>query len=124
MIVVTKCPEGLTATEKKLIENKLELLPKQSIFFSSIVYSERIINTNSELPLSELSNRKITLVTGIANPKPIVEYLQSMSMTFDHLEYKDHHQFSKLEIETLQKKEVILTTEKDYVRLKDEFEFK
>jgi tetraacyldisaccharide 4'-kinase len=59
------------------------------------------------------------LVTGIANAKPLVEYLAKQDLTFDHIEYPDHHNFKTSEIEMLSQKELILTTEKDYMRLSD-----
>lgn len=121
LVIVTKCPKGLSNSEKQHIENKLHLLSDQILFFSEIVYSERVNNANGSVPLEELSENKMTLVTGIANPKPLVEYLNSKSIGFEHLKFQDHHVFSASEIVMLQEKECILTTEKDYMRLKDEF---
>ena len=45
-------------------------------------------------------------------------FLKSSGITFEHLKFNDHHFFTDAEIEDLKKKETILTTEKDYVRLK------
>jgi tetraacyldisaccharide 4'-kinase len=72
----------------------------------------------SGLSLDALKGKKITLVTGIANPAPLVEFLISEGITFEHLKYNDHHFFTDQEIKLLKEKECILTTEKDYVRLK------
>ncbi|MBT8305032.1 MAG: tetraacyldisaccharide 4'-kinase, partial [Bacteroidia bacterium] len=47
------------------------------------------------------------------------KYLKSKQLKFDHLQFKDHHEFGESEIENLKKKDIILTTEKDYMRLKD-----
>ena len=38
-------------------------------------------------------------------------------MDFDHLEFEDHHDFSKSERELIYSKPLILTTEKDFSRL-------
>ena len=43
--------------------------------------------------------------------------MKSKSLKFEHLNFKDHHEFSQQDIETLNKKECIVTTEKDFMRL-------
>ena len=37
---------------------------------------------------------KFTLVTGIANAKPLVDFLNEKGLEFDHLEYRDHYNFT------------------------------
>jgi tetraacyldisaccharide 4'-kinase len=69
------------------------------------------------LPLGYLKKKPFTLVTGIANPAPLVSFLQEQGFSFSHKKYGDHHDFSNTEISALQKEELILTTEKDYMRL-------
>ncbi|WP_047544688.1 tetraacyldisaccharide 4'-kinase [Psychroserpens sp. Hel_I_66] len=120
-IVVTKCPVTLSSSEKSTIIKKLNPLSHQQVFFSSISYSETIFNVEDSQSINQLKGRKFTLVTGIANPKPIVDHLKSQFLDFEHLNFKDHHSFSNDEIESLKQREFILTTEKDYVRLKDSF---
>lgn len=115
IVIVTKCPIDIEANEKKSIKKSLKLKEHQKLFFSSIVYSDTVFGSKVDLKLKELN--KFTLVTGIANPKPLVEYLISKDLVFDHLEFPDHHNFKPHEIDHLCKKELILTTEKDYVRL-------
>ena len=56
------------------------------------------------------------MVTGIANPQPLLAYLKEQGADFQHLAFADHHHFTEREIQQLQGKR-ILTTEKDYVRL-------
>jgi tetraacyldisaccharide 4'-kinase len=122
IIVVTKCPKHLSCSEKEHIEKRLKLLKHQHVYFSSISYSEIIFSEKNQIVLNQIVDKKITVVTGIANPKPFLDYLNSKSIDFEHLNFKDHHDFSSAEIEVLQQKEIILTTEKDYVRLKYSFQ--
>lgn len=122
LIVVTKCPKTVSCSEKELIKKRLKPLKHQQVYFSSISYSETIYSQKNQGILSQFGDKKITVVTGIANPKPFLDYLNSKSIDFEHLNFKDHHNFSSAEIELLQQKEIILTTEKDYVRLKGSFE--
>jgi tetraacyldisaccharide 4'-kinase len=58
------------------------------------------------------------LLTGIANPSPLVEFLKRQGADFTHLSFPDHHDFSKKEIASIKAmQQPILTTEKDAVRL-------
>ena len=120
IVIVTKCPEDLSAEEQKKVASKLKLQERQELYFSSINYSEEVIGEERKLQLQELQKRHFTLVTGIANPKPLVAYLQQKGLDFDHIAFPDHHNFSILEIKELQSKGLILTTEKDYMRLKND----
>ena len=117
IVVVTKCKIGITETDKEEYKERLKLKSNQSIFFSYIDYATDVIGLKTTLKLKELP--KFTLVTGIANAKPLVEYLAKQGLVFDHIEYPDHHNFRTSEIEMLSQKELILTTEKDYMRLSD-----
>lgn len=121
VILVTKCPANLSSSEKEKIRAKIRPLAHQQVYFSLISYSETVFNENEELLLKQFEGKKVSLVTGIANPKPLLDYLKSKSIDFEHLSFKDHHVFSTSEIELLKQKEIVLTTEKDYVRLVDSF---
>ena len=121
-IIVTKCPSQLTSSQKASIISGLKPETKQQVFFSSIDYHNKIFSTNGESDLDDLRTVTFTLVTGIANPKPMLDYLSHNGFKYEHLAFADHHQFKASEIEGLKKKTVILTTEKDYVRLKDHFD--
>jgi tetraacyldisaccharide 4'-kinase len=122
VIVVTKCPNNLSESEKKNIVQKIQPLQYQNVFFSHIVYSKMVYNPKGEKPLEDLKSKQITLVTGIANAKPLVDYLKAEGLSFEHLNFKDHHEFSENDIQNLKSKQCILTTEKDYVRLQSHFE--
>lgn len=115
IIVVTKCRSDITKIEKQEIVSKLKLQNHQQVFFSHIAYSETVISAYNELKLKTLP--KFTLVTGIANAKPLVDFLNKNGLQFSHLEYPDHYNFKPSDIELLARKPLILTTEKDYVRL-------
>lgn len=116
IIVVTKCPDELNASTKASFIKRIHQSKNQSVFFSSISYSDSVISENSNIALKELSN--FTLVTGIANAKPLIDFLNSKHLKFEHLNFKDHHDFSQNDIEVFKTKELIITTEKDFMRLK------
>jgi len=117
VVIVTKCPEGVAYAKLQQIQYDMELEFPQKTFFSKIGYAKEIQGVTESLPLTYLANKHFTLVTGIANPKPLVAFLQEKGMKFQHQKFTDHHHFSDSEVEQLKKNEIILTTEKDYMRL-------
>ena len=116
IIIITKCPIDLTDNEEQLIIKKLNPTDYQKVFFSTISYGKEVISENNSLELNSLQN--LTLVTGIANSEPLLHFLKSKSLKFEHLNFKDHHEFSTNDILKLEHKELIITTEKDFVKLK------
>lgn len=124
IIMVTKCKSHLTEEEKDKMIAEIKLQPHQKIFFTKIEYgSPYHLFNKEERFLSPDTN--ILLVCGIANPKPIKEILNTYAATYDMMRFRDHHifnigdlkdikdEFEKMETEN----KIILTTEKDGVRL-------
>ncbi len=117
IIVVTKCPEGLSDTEKQTIINRIQPKAHQHVCFSTIAYDKTVFSgTGISLHLQDL--KAFTLVTGIANAKPLVDFLEGNGLEFEHLNFSDHHEFSEQDIAILKNRRFILTTEKDFMRLK------
>jgi len=117
IIVVTKCPPGLSEDRRNRVVERLKPKPHQKILFSFLEYGVALKGTEGQITLDDLKQRELTLVTGIANPDPLIKYLKDKGLDFEHLRFKDHHSFAKNEIEKLNSKNLILTTEKDFVRL-------
>jgi len=126
LIIVTKCPENLTEEEQFNIADKLQPEIHQTVFFSKIAYAETIKGLK-KINIDELCKFKVLLVTGIAKTKPLCEFLDLKKVDFQHLKYSDHHHFSEKDLVKIQHtfdqiksdKKLILTTEKDYVRVFD-----
>lgn len=118
VIVVTKCPKNISEQEKKSILTRLKIQKHQLVGFSYIDYADIVISANDSISLESLPN--FTLVTGIANAQPLVDFLLEKALKFDHLEYGDHYNFKATDIEKLESKELIITTEKDYMRLSND----
>ncbi len=124
VIIVTKCPYNISEVEQFEISKKLNLTEKQFVFFATIEYDNELKGA-SNLNLSELKNTEILLVTGIANPIPLQEYLTNQKIKFKHLKYPDHYQFKEKDIAEINSEfkllksnnKIVLTTEKDYVRI-------
>ena len=124
-IMVSKCPSDLTEEKKQFYISRIKPSYNQKVFFSSIQYDENIFNSEKSIPDNNLAYYDILLITGIANPKPLLNHLSKFTTKVKHLKFKDHHNFSEADIKNIiaeYKKlgdyKLILTTEKDYVRLK------
>ncbi len=120
IIIVTKCPNGVAYSKLQEIQFQMKLQAPQKVFFSKIGYDQLIHGVTESLPLEYLLDKPFTLVTGIANPKPLMAFLKDKHLVFTHKKFPDHHHFSTTEIAALKQHEIILTTEKDYVRLQPE----
>lgn len=114
LTLITKCPEIIEASN---FSTKLGI-HNNELFYSRITYK----------PIPELNSNeisKILLVTGIAKPEYLNRYLAE-KYSVDGLFFPDHHDFSRKDIETIQQKVAIfgknslaiVTTEKDWMRLK------
>jgi tetraacyldisaccharide 4'-kinase len=124
IIVVTKCKPNLSEEEKKKLVKEIAPLPQQHIFFTSIQYGSlyHIIN-NSVTRLDE--DTEVLLVSGIASPRPLKKWLEEYSSSYSLLQYADHHIFTIDDLDDIRNrfdnmgetKKIILTTEKDAVRL-------
>ncbi|WP_299778287.1 tetraacyldisaccharide 4'-kinase [uncultured Formosa sp.] len=115
IIIVTKCPVLLSDSEKKKITEAINPKTHQHVFFSAIKYADYIISNTKKLLLADAP--KFTLVTGIANPVPLVDFLSEKGLDFEHLNFKDHHDFTPEELDVFKQKSFIITTEKDFMRL-------
>ncbi|MGB5386944.1 MAG: tetraacyldisaccharide 4'-kinase [Eudoraea sp.] len=122
LIVVTKCPPDLDDESQLRITRELNPGKNQRVLFCALEYDINLKGKKEEISLNGLQNKVVSLVTGIANPKPLIAFLKSAEINFDHHQYRDHHFFSRKEIDFFNSKPLILTTEKDYMRLKDSVE--
>jgi len=121
IIIITKCPANLSQNEMNDIKLKINPLEDQKIFFTTISYKD-ILFGNKSLNINSIINKEILLVTGIAETDSIIRYLNSRSIKFKHLEYSDHHHYSNNDINNilkLSRNSLVLTTKKDYYKLKD-----
>ena len=124
VIIVTKCPNNITASQKNAFKERLQLGSHQSLFFSKIRYVDYIVNSERRMSLGILEKISFVLVTGIADPSQLLDFLNRKFLEFEHLKFSDHHIFSDKDIEHIKSKSngrMVLTTQKDYVRLSPKF---
>ncbi|MCE2743246.1 MAG: tetraacyldisaccharide 4'-kinase [Fluviicola sp.] len=119
LVIVSKCPSNLEESKKLRIKKELKF-NSENIYFSNINYG-KLVSFGKEY-LDPIEN--VLLVTGIANPKPLLAHLKS-KYKVEIFQFSDHHEFTSKDIEQIQQKfdtfaqqnKVIITTEKDFVRL-------
>jgi tetraacyldisaccharide 4'-kinase len=124
VIVVTKCSEDLSLKEKNDLIHEIHPLDHQQIFFSSIHYGKpyHIVNKDA---FNIDNSVEVLLVTGIANPAPLKKFIEETSKTYYQMIFSDHYIFSIDDLKSIvrrfeniqSEKKVIVTTEKDAVRL-------
>ena len=124
IIMVTKCPKDLTQEQEQNYIAKIKPRYGQKVFFSSIQYDENLQSKYGQISIEKLADCEVLLITGIANPTPLVEELSQYTQNVKHLKFRDHHSFSQEDIKKIAdeykkmgENKLILTTEKDYARL-------
>lgn len=130
IMIVTKCPAILGQDERAAIEKELDPLPSQDIFFTAYQYDDpvSVFPAARNLTLDEMKKNKgaIFLVTGIANPAPLKFFVQDVSSHTVEFTFPDHHAYSRKDLEKVMtafmkeegKGKVVITTEKDAIRLR------
>jgi len=125
IIIITKCPKNITEFDKKDITKRLSKFNKP-IFFTYVSYANKTMGSQSISNIN-LKEYEVLLITGIADSTPLLNHLNNLNVNYNHLNYSDHHNFSDKEINQIKKNfseiknknKIILTTEKDYSRLKN-----
>ncbi len=133
VVIVTKCPENMKPMEIRVFKTNLDLFPYQSLLFSSYVYEPLkplfpdAIPPGSDMQLNYLSDAdSILAVSGVANPRPFIRYLRRFAAKVRIKRYADHHHFSHSDMTSIFNKfknmsgqrKIVVTTEKDAVRLR------
>lgn len=125
IIVVSKCPPDLRLNERERIRQELKLFPYQRLFFSALQYGTLYSLYDPRLKFELPMGADVLLVTGIANPKPLKQFLNKTVRKVFMRTYKDHHRYDTFDLETIRdtfqnidsRNKLIITTEKDATRL-------
>ena len=119
IIIITKCPHDLTDDKMIGIRKVINLKNYQTLFFTSIKYNNELLG-KSNIEIGDLKNSKVLLVTGIADDKVIIDYLESKNIEFDKISFSDHYNYTFKDIQKIESEfndRVIITTEKDYQKI-------
>ncbi len=120
-IVVTKCPHDISGQSIENIKNEIGRYSQKPVFFAAIQYGKLTPFGNQSF---EIGN-KVLVVTGIANPTPLLSFVTANYTLVDHLDFPDHYDFTHEDLERIKSyydkdpSLIILTTEKDMAKLTD-----
>lgn len=126
LIIVTKCPPDLPADARGRIADEVRRDVRQDVFFSRYIYGDPYKMYGSPERLRLHANLDVLLVVAIAGTEYLMEYVAERAGDVHLLEYTDHHPFSTFDIGDIERhfrvfsegrKPIILTTEKDAMRL-------
>jgi len=135
LILVSKTPPHLKPIEMREYVNSLGLEIGQHLFFTSMNYGELKplfpVKSGKVKDIQWFREKEagILLISGIANPQGISEYAKSVSDHIVEMHYRDHHNYTSRDIARIihnaaelskaHKEVLILTTEKDAVKLRE-----
>ncbi|WP_019987214.1 tetraacyldisaccharide 4'-kinase [Rudanella lutea] len=122
LIIVTKCPDGLSGADQQKIRAAIEpyKAPDAPVFFAGLRYGEP--RNGMGQVLTTAANRAVVLVSGLANADPLDAYVRQVWNLRAHHRFNDHHEYTRTEIDqllgSLPDDAVLMTTEKDWVKLR------
>ena len=126
IVIVTKCPPDLKPMEYRVLTKAMNLYPYQTLYFSTINYGnlQALFNKNT-LTQEQIAGKSVLLLTGIASPQQMATDLKAWCPDMRQLSFGDHHFFSSRDVDLINSTyasmpagSIIITTEKDAVRLK------
>ena len=132
IVVVTKCPPDMKQLEYRLFVKNLNLYPYQKLYFSTYVYEElRPIFPDYGGAIGSLNEltptNYVIALAGIAHPLPFIRHLKSTQAKVRSMVFPDHHNYSRDDIGNLiakiksspnPKNTIVITTEKDAMRIR------
>jgi tetraacyldisaccharide 4'-kinase len=124
-VIITKTNTSLSDnfTEKIVKKIKKYTNPETPVFFTGIKYGNPVSFAGNEAIAG--NGKKVVLVSGIAKAQPFEKYISENFVLANHLVYPDHHSYTIQDIEKIsqtfrnEKADIVLTTEKDFVKLKE-----
>ena len=132
IILITKTPPDLKPINRRIILDRVKPFPFQEIFFSSFSYGKLtpVFNKKNIIPEEFYNNHEIftiLLFTGIAFSKPFVDYLKRYTQDIRHLKFSDHSEYTQSKEKKIinafksinNEKKIIITTEKDAIKLRE-----
>jgi tetraacyldisaccharide 4'-kinase len=133
VVVVTKCPALPSTSEQERWRRELGLGVGQELFFSGIEYDVPLYVSRPSGPAALRGTVQdpggdlggVLLITGIADPAPLLAHVKGLFPTVEHAAFPDHHRFTEGDLQGLAARcakfapgpKMLLTTEKDATRL-------
>jgi tetraacyldisaccharide 4'-kinase len=131
-VIVTKCPPDMSAEQRGTFTARLYLRRRQPVFFTCYHYGNLVPVFEGKAPAVDLHNERtdnpaVLMVTSIANSSPLKKYLGQFMTLAAEMRFGDHHFYNAADIHAIEKRfmelpsenKIIITTEKDAVKLRE-----
>jgi tetraacyldisaccharide 4'-kinase len=118
VVVVSKCPPHISDDEMIAVESAIRKYSQKPVFFTRICYRDLLPATGS----TPYKPEKVILLTAIANPKPLAQYVAGNYDLVQHFAFRDHHFFSPKNFQDVVRaahhsQAAVITTQKDLGRI-------
>jgi tetraacyldisaccharide 4'-kinase len=127
IIIVSKTKKDLSLSDKNKVIKVLKPKFYQKVYFTYIEYGGLIPFTTKSKELLHNFDKtySILLFTGISNAIPLKNKLEKEYSSLTHIKFPDHHNFNLSDINQIKERfivmkennKIIITTEKDIMRL-------
>lgn len=127
IIIVTKTPKVFSPFTRRRLTEIINPRPGQALHFSYLKYGNMMpVFKKNKINIPRTINN-ILLFCGIANPYPLQEHLSTHCNNLIMIKFADHHVYTKKDIASIidafddifSKNKIMVTTEKDAMRLID-----
>jgi len=124
-MIVTKCPAEWHPDMRSELIRKLRPMPGQEVFFSRFRYGQPYSFYDPAHRIGLGNGRDIVVLAAIANTEYLMDHLERHDNTYHLMSFTDHHRFTVDEVSQMSQlfaqlkndQKLVLTTEKDAVRL-------
>ena len=128
IIIITKCPNEITPITRRILAKDVHLYPYQDLYFTTMVYGQLCPVYPEAKPMDLFNDPRqmaVLAVAGIAAPEYMIQHVSKITSEVDSLIFPDHHDYTVQDIRKIMErfgqlanpKRIIVTTEKDMVRL-------
>ncbi|MCX6234568.1 MAG: tetraacyldisaccharide 4'-kinase [Bacteroidetes bacterium] len=130
IVIITKTDKILSPILKRNLSEEIHPEPYQNLHYSYLDYGNLIPLSGTPVEENDIEKKKyssILLVVGIANPYPLQDHLKKMCTDLVTVQFGDHHRYTVDDIHRIReeydkmylKNKIIITTEKDAMRLQE-----
>jgi len=125
IIIVTKTYKVLSPITRRRINDILKPEEHQKVYYSYLDYGDLVPLPGTKEILPKKKATTIVMFSGVANPEPLKDFLRDQCSELICFDFPDHHIFKKKDLQMIRanfeelftQSKVIVTTEKDAMRL-------
>ncbi len=122
--VVTKCPEKMAPIDRRILRKVLIQVAYQRVYFTRFEsFNPQPVFPDEGGGETFLQGRPVIALSGIGNPEPFLQTLRERYRLVEEVTLEDHHVYKVRDMQRLKElleqspEAVIVTTEKDAVKL-------